>query len=318
MQEEVGTDGCPTFRAAVSLDLADQNRTFKWGVVLDGPQGANFWGIPTEVQDVNSVERYREFRLGAGGVGPQVERYHFTFGRRLGANKYFAPEGITPGLLFAVWAPNAEEVDVVFGHPENGYIADDGSGVNPDRPVVKLSRTANDRWDGIWEGGPQGDYETFKSLPYMYRIKNAQGQTVYRTDIFSRSQIGRGGIKPGRDNTWPGTVDTLDGTVSCSVVIDPDAVRRGFASTPPGSAPDLIPSEEFWATEFTPGLAGAHPRCGPHHLRATRRFTGFWQDWPRRFGGCSAIRRSPGFPGSKRGRADADGGILGQYRLGLR
>ena len=30
----------------------------------------------------------------------------------------------------------------------------------------------------------------------MYRIVNAQGQTVYRTDIFSRSQIGRGDINP--------------------------------------------------------------------------------------------------------------------------
>jgi 1,4-alpha-glucan branching enzyme len=87
----------------------------------------------------------------------------------------------------------------------------------------------------------------------MYQIVNAQGQTVYRTDIFSRSQIGKGGINPVK-NTWPGTVDTLDGTVSCSVVIDPDVVRRGFASTAPGVEPDLIPAEEFWATEFTLGL----------------------------------------------------------------
>ena len=73
----------------------------------------------------------------------------------------------------------------------------------------------------------------------MYRIVNAQGQTVYRTDIFSRSQIGKGAINPVKA-TWPGTVDTLDGTVSCSVVIDPDVVRRGFESTPPGEQPDLI------------------------------------------------------------------------------
>ena len=30
--------------------------------------------------------------------------------------------------------------------------------------------------------------------------------------------------------SWTGTVDTLDGTVSCSVVIDPDVVRRTFQS----------------------------------------------------------------------------------------
>jgi 1,4-alpha-glucan branching enzyme len=31
-------------------------------------------------------------------------------------------------------------------------------------------------------------------------------------------------------------------------------VRRGFQSAPAGAEPDLIPAEEFWATEFTPGL----------------------------------------------------------------
>ena len=67
MQEEVGEDGCPIFKASISLDLADQDKTFKWGVVLDGPQGSNFWGIPTEVQDVNSVERHRQFRLNRWG-----------------------------------------------------------------------------------------------------------------------------------------------------------------------------------------------------------------------------------------------------------
>jgi 1,4-alpha-glucan branching enzyme len=247
MQEEVGQDGCPIFRTSLSFDLVDQDKTFKWGVVLDGPQGSNFWGVPTEVQAVDSVERYRQFRL--NGTSSQIERYYFTYGRRLGANKHFAAGSATPGLRFAVWAPNAQSVEVVFGDPANGYIANDNTGIDLTQPVVPLSRLA----DGIWEGGPQGDFETFKSQPYMYRIVNAQGCTVYRTDIFSRSQIGKGAIDPTKDN-WPGTVDTLDGTVSCSVVIDPDVVRRGFESTPPGEAPDLILAEEFWATEFTPDL----------------------------------------------------------------
>ncbi|HWQ68524.1 MAG TPA: alpha-amylase family glycosyl hydrolase [Patescibacteria group bacterium] len=248
MQEEVGEDGCPIFKASISLDLADQDKTFKWGAILDGPQGGNFWGIPTEVQDVHSIERHRQFRLNGAGV-PQVERYYFTYGRRLGANKQFAPGRATPSLRFAVWAPNARSVEVVFGHPAHGYIANDGAGIDSTQPIVALSRSA----DGIWEGGPEEDFDVFKSRPYMYRIVNAQGQTVYRTDIFSRSQIGRGAINPVKAN-WSGTVETVDGTVSCSVVIDPDVVRRGFASTPPGTAPALIPAEQFWATEFTPGL----------------------------------------------------------------
>ncbi len=256
MQEEIGEDGCPTFKATVSLDLADQGQTFKWGVVLDGPQGANFWGIPTEVQDVNSVDRYRQFRLNDGGGAPQVERYYFTYGRRLGANKRFAAGSAPPRLYFAVWAPNAQSVQVIFGMADNGYIAKDGTGIDSTQPVITLSKTSGIVWDGIWEGSPLGDYETYMSVPYMYRITNAQGETIYRTDIYSRSQIGKGAIDP--EHTpgapWPGTPDTLDGTVSCSLVIDPDVVRRGFESTPPGSAPDLIPAEEFWATEFTPGL----------------------------------------------------------------
>ncbi|MBI5891027.1 MAG: alpha amylase C-terminal domain-containing protein [Nitrosomonadales bacterium] len=246
MREDTGTDGCPMFKATVSLDLADKDKTFKWGVLLDGPQGANFWGVPTELQDADSTDRYRQFQL-AVNAPTQVERYYFTYGRRLGANKYFTANG-APGLRFAVWAPNAQKVDVVFGTPA-GYIADDGKGIDPKHPVVALTRAA----DGIWEGAPQGSFESFKSHPYMYRISNAQGETVYRTDIFSRSQIGKGSIDPAKGN-WPGTVDTLDGTVSCSVVIDPDVIRRDFASTPAGKQPPLIPATEFWACEFTFGL----------------------------------------------------------------
>ena len=251
MQEAIGEDGCPIFKASISLDLADQDKLFRWGVAVDDPQGHNLWGIPTEIQDMNSVERYRQFRLTGGGTS-QVERYYFTYGRRLGANKHIKAGTAKPGLRFAVWAPNARSVNVVFGKPANGYIANDGTGNDPGQPVVALFRTA----DGIWQGGPPGDFEKYKGLPYIYRIVNAQGQTVYRTDIFSRSQIGRGAINPlnPRTGSWTGTVDTLDGTVSCSVVIDPDVVRRTFQSTAAGAAPDLIPAEEFWATEFTHSL----------------------------------------------------------------
>jgi len=247
MQEVVGEDGCPMFTASVTLDLADQPRTFTWGVVLDGPQGSHFWGIPTEVPDVESVERVRQFRLTGGAT--QVERYYFTCLRRLGANKHSPPGSAETRLKFAAWAPNARHVEVVFGNPARGYIADDGTGIDAAQPVVALVQSGG----GLWEGGPQGSFETFRSLPYMYRIVNAQGQTVYRTDIFSRSQIGKGRINP-VTGSWPGTVDTLDGTVSCSIVIDPDVVRRGFAPTPAGAQPDLMPAEEFWSTESTPGL----------------------------------------------------------------
>ncbi len=247
MREVVGTDDCPSFAALVSLDTADQGKTFKWGVVLDGPQGANFWGIPTEVQDINSTDRYREFRLEP--ASPQVERYYFTYVRRLGANKYLPTPSVAPRLRFAAWAPNARKVEVVFGDPTRGYIANNGVGIDSAQPIVALSKTS----DGVWEGSPPEDFETFMSLPYMYRIWNAQDQFVYRTDIFSRSQIGKGNVDPA-NGAWPGTPETLDGSVSCSIVIDPDVVRCGFESAPPGERPNLISTEEFWAGEFTSGL----------------------------------------------------------------
>ena len=58
MEESIGEDGCPIFKNVVSIDLVDQGRIYKWGVVLDGPQGANFWGIPTEVRDIHSCLLY--------------------------------------------------------------------------------------------------------------------------------------------------------------------------------------------------------------------------------------------------------------------
>lgn len=247
MQEEIGTDGCPIFTASVIFNLADKDILFKWGVVLDGPQGTSFWGIPTEIADANSVERYRQFQLSGNEI--QTERYYFTYGRRLGANKYFTAKNAAPNLRFAVWAPNAQQVDVVFANPANGYIADDGTGIDSAQPVIKLARLS----EGIWESEPQDDFEAFKSLPYMYRIKNAQGEIVYRTDIFSRSQIGKGNNDP-NGKQWLGATEDLDGTVSCSIVIDPDVVRKNFTFTPSEKNLDLIAAEEFWATEFTAGL----------------------------------------------------------------
>lgn len=248
MQETTGEDGCPMFQASIAFDLADQGRTFRWGVLLDGPPGANFWGIAREIADLDSTERYREFQINPGGEA-QTERYFLTHCRRLGANKRFLEPDAPPRLGFAVWAPNATAVDAVFG-TDAGYITDLGEGIDLAMPVVPLRRAS----DGVWEGVAPGGFDQYMSRPYMYRIVNAQGQTVFRTDIFSRSQIGKGSIDPAK-SPWPGTAATLDGAVSCSIVIDPDVVRETFESTPPGSQPRLIAAEDFWASEFTPGLA---------------------------------------------------------------
>ncbi len=243
MSPGTAEDGCPCFRANAVFDTADIGKSFRWGVRFDGPQGSNIWGIPTEVGDMNSTERYREFVLGSDN--PQQQDFYLTYARRLGARKFTAPGAAGPGLRFAVWAPNARNVEVVFGRRDNGYIADDGSGIDAAKPVLPLTPGAG----GIWNSDILPDFETFRDSPYMYRILNAQGNTVYRTDLYSRDQIGRGSIDP-QGNRYAGNPSGLDGTKGCSMVRGLETVAASF-DDPDGGR---IPEAEFWASEFTPGL----------------------------------------------------------------
>jgi 1,4-alpha-glucan branching enzyme len=238
-------DGCPAFTATVTFDDSRAGQKHRWGVRLDGPPGANVWAINLEVHNAESQDRYREVTFpGAGGA--REERYYFTYSRRLGAQKVYNSGSASPDLRFAVWAPNAKQVDVVFGRPNNGYIANDGNGIDPSQPVIALNNAAS----GHWESTPVARFSDFVGRPYMFRMKNAQGQIVYRTDIHSRWQIGRGDRDPSRDS-WNGDPKMLDGTVSCSVIIDQDVVREEFEPTT--TPPRLISDDEFWAMEFVPG-----------------------------------------------------------------
>ena len=77
-------DGCPCFVATVNLDAAEVGTRFRWGVRLDGPSGSNIWGIPTEIPDMNSMERYREFTLSTDEAARDQD-FYLTYARRLGA-----------------------------------------------------------------------------------------------------------------------------------------------------------------------------------------------------------------------------------------
>lgn len=245
MEETTWHDGLQAFRATVELDRSVADQVFRWGVVLDGPQGTSFWGVPTEVADASSTERNRSFRLRADD-GPQTETYFFTYKRRLGAQKHFrTPDDNDPSVRFSVWAPNAQRVEVVFGRPENGYIYDDGRGIDTARPPIPLTRTTG----GIWEAVAPSFASFVDRSPYMYRLVNAQGNTVYRTDIFARSQAGGGGKNPKNDPTWDGTPETLDGSKSCSLVVDPDRIELELEPPVNGRFKTQTPSD-FWATEL--------------------------------------------------------------------
>ncbi|CAA9319725.1 MAG: GH13 / GH13_10 / GH13_9 / GH13_11 / GH13_36 [uncultured Gemmatimonadetes bacterium] len=248
MQEIVAEDGCPAFVATVRLHGGAAGEVFRWGVVLDGPAGANQWGIITEAPGSSAKDqrRYREFRPRGGTE--QDERYYLTWSRRLGAQKLYTDPVLPPAIRFSVWAPNATAAEVVFSPPAHGYIADDGTGIDPARPPIPMARGDDD----IFESAPVPDFAAFAGAPYMFRIVNAQGDVVYRTDLHSRWQIGRGDQNP-RHGGWNGDPATLDGGVGCSVVIDQDVVRREF-EPPAGSPPVLVADDEFWSREFTPGL----------------------------------------------------------------
>ncbi len=248
MPDIVAEDGCPGFATTVQFDESEVGKTFQWGVTCDTPAAPNLWAIPTEIQSATQTDRIRTFQLQPSGSN-QVEQFYFTYARRLGARKVF-PNGpaATPGLKFAVWAPNAQSIDVVFGDPANGYIANDGFGTDPTQPVLPLTKGDDD----VWETDIVPDFAAHEGLPYMYRIKNAQGNTVYRTDLFSRSQIGQGETDPGGAH-WPADPTTLDGTKSCSLIVSLDTVAQDFA--PAAGQPVVrIDETDFWANEFTPGL----------------------------------------------------------------
>jgi 1,4-alpha-glucan branching enzyme len=247
MDEIVAEDGCPAFAATVAFDDAQAGQTVRWGVRADGAQGANQWVINMEIPDAGSLDRHRQFVLpGPGGADEQ--RYFFTYSCRLGAQKSHAGDGVTPPRLrLSVWAPNAHAVDVVFARRESGYIADDGTGIDPTLPVIPLTVGQ----DGIWESEPVPDFERFVGAPYMFRIDTGGAAPVFRTDIHSRWQIGRGDTNPA-SQPWNGDPANLDGTVSCSVIVDQDVVRRDFEPTI--TPAPLVSDEDFWRDEFTPGL----------------------------------------------------------------
>jgi 1,4-alpha-glucan branching enzyme len=280
MEPGVLENGSIYFTATVALNEAEAGREFRWGVIFDAPQGTNQWGILTEINSTASTDRYRTFVLEKGGTDrPQEEIYHLTHIRWLGANKQNATgrgeagtagrrgpnvttdrgaAGIAgrnePGLRFGVWAPNAEKVDVVFGG-ESGYIADDGFGVNESSDFSPLSmiRLKN----GVWMTEIIPRFSRYDHRPYMYRIwkegrnTSSEGEASYRTDLYSRCQIGSGSYDP-RGGHFTGKITDLDGTKSCSVVIDPETVAKNFKEDV-WPEHEFIQEEEFWKDEFTEG-----------------------------------------------------------------
>ena len=246
MQPFTAEDGCPAFRATVQLDDSQIGQSFRWGVTAGTPDRPDVWGIASEINEAASTERNRTFTLRAAN---QTERYYFTHCRRLGANK-LTMNGQT-AIRFAVWAPNADNVELVQGERAGGYIWNDGRGVVSTIPMRRGE-------DGIWstdvaDAAALADFRNFDHQPYMFRITKEDGTVAYRTDLYSRCQIGSGGKNPDAprqgEAPWDGTRQDVDGSKSCSVVIDPDQVCELYDE---GVWPETrwLPEDDFWRDEF--------------------------------------------------------------------
>ncbi|MDF3064944.1 MAG: alpha amylase catalytic region [Polyangiaceae bacterium] len=247
MKESVGPDGARVFEAEVRLDASQVGTEFSWRVLVDGGLGLDREAIVTEQRGQGHAALHRAFTF---TEQDSTERYYLTHVRRLGARKLHAWAGTEPGLRFAVWAPNAQAVEVVFGDPRTGYIADDGSGIDPARPVIPLVRGE----DGVW-AAEVARFSDFVGAPYMYRVRREDGSVAYRTDLHSRSQAGRGDFNP-NGKPYDGKAEELDGVVSCSLVVDTEVVQAGL-SYAPGEG-DTISEEEFWRDEFNHGTPFPH------------------------------------------------------------
>jgi 1,4-alpha-glucan branching enzyme len=276
-----GWDGCPAFTRTVHLDPSN-GADFEWGVELTLGDGQVRWGVMRELPIPDSGRRVCTLRLespAAGGASQQAV-YYLNHSRRLGAQKYFrdaVPEK-DAAIRFAVWAPNAQTVELCIGnlwkqgddpataslidpvHVENGrralvsfdrericggYIADDVHGRHRSWGPFRMMR-AN---DGLWVtdvNDPEfARFSKFDHIPYMFRITKDNGRPAYRSDIYSRCQIGYGDYIP--SGGYFGLTTGLDGTISCSVVVDPDLVTREFTE-PLWPELNWLEQEGFFAT----------------------------------------------------------------------
>jgi 1,4-alpha-glucan branching enzyme len=254
MREAIDVDGAVIFEAEVKFAPSEEGKEFHWAVILDGPLGLNREGIVTEQHGLGHDALHRTFTLVSDA---NEQRYYLTHVRRLGARALRGNDG-QRGLGFAVWAPNAEAVEVVFGTSASGYIADDGTGIDASRPVIALTRGVDD----VWSAGPSqhpelARFDDYVGAPYMYRITKEGGGVAYRTDLYSRLQIGKGDVNP-HGKRFTGPAREVDGVVSCSVVVDPGRVWAEASAD--GQTRESPVSEEFWANEFN------HATPFPHRV----------------------------------------------------
>jgi 1,4-alpha-glucan branching enzyme len=278
MRKEPADDGGIRYAAEVEFPVARIGTPYNWEVRARFSDGHETWAIPTEINDSQSSAHYRSFVLSDGA---QTQTYYLTHCRRMGANKFQRHDG-TIGVRFSVWAPNAQHVDLAFGtlwdindqtktptreslpikDIAGGYIADNGEGHDESIGFIPMLRAH----DGVWTTPNEHEAlnqpaEVLNHRPYMFRVTMDDGTVAFRTDLYSRCQIGSGSKRP-KGQPYKGRITELAGTGSCSVTVDPELVTQYFVEEAPYlvTAPPtirvwperhFIPADEFWTDEFT-------------------------------------------------------------------
>ncbi len=158
MTEIIAEDGCPAFTVAVHFDASEVGKPFEWCVRLDRRWCPTCAGSPPK-----STTRTGRIACVASSCSRRAAaRSRSTTSPTLaglGARKVFSGgRSRDADLRFAVWAPNARNVEVVFGDPANGYIADDGRGIDPARPPLAMTRGP----DGIWQSAAIPDFAALR------------------------------------------------------------------------------------------------------------------------------------------------------------
>jgi len=232
MRRGVDSDGSDAFFADVTLDEGAVDHDFAWGVYVQRNDDKSAWGIAAEVADLQRAAQERTFTLRPSNGKLQRETYCLTHHRARGAR----PLG--DAIRFMVWAPNARAVEVVFGGA-TGYIADDGTGADP--TIAPLAMQPDG--DGLWIAVAD-EFAAYGGRSYMYRVTRDDGQVAYRTDMYSLAQCGAGDVDP--DGRPFGDVSELDGSPSCTLVVDTDVVDP----YPAQASAAVLADDAFWSDEF--------------------------------------------------------------------
>ena len=195
MQQRRGEDGAILFEVDVPLSAEDVGKEFRWAVLLDGPYGLELNGIVTECASDELDRCYRSFVL---ADDPHAEqRYYLTHIRRLGAQKSLdARPGRSPASASRSGRPHARKVEVVFGQREYGYIADDGTGIDPEHAGHR--RCAPDGTGSGWPG-PRED-------PVLSQLRRLRRRALHvphhqggRRGRLPHGPVLTGAAGPGRD-----------------------------------------------------------------------------------------------------------------------